>query len=169
MIARTIALAIGIIGALIASQLPEFAQQYRQRLGGTIDELQRQVSEFDQDAGASGLTRDQALAQLRSGPDEFVKRRGDSEARTLNRLERMQQHRDALQQAGPFMRVVDLARYGDPQLADRTLSDFEPAVPTTAEGAVIGGAGFVFGYGLIRALTVPFRRRRKPSWMTRRA
>ena len=46
-------LAVGIAaaaGALTASQLPEFAQQYRQRLGGALEELRQVVADFDADA-----------------------------------------------------------------------------------------------------------------------
>ena len=47
MLARRLALAIAVLAGLIGSQAPEFAQQYRQRLGGALEELNRIVSEFD--------------------------------------------------------------------------------------------------------------------------
>jgi hypothetical protein len=47
MFARRLALAIAVLAGLIGSQGPEFAQQYRQRLGGTLEEIKRIVSEFD--------------------------------------------------------------------------------------------------------------------------
>ena len=59
-IARTVGLAFGLLGGLVASQAPEFGQQYRQRLGGAIDELNRVVARFDEDArrpGRSGTAR----------------------------------------------------------------------------------------------------------------
>ncbi|MBV9751189.1 MAG: DUF2937 family protein, partial [Hyphomicrobiales bacterium] len=36
MVGRTLSLAIALLAALAASQLPEFTQQYSQRLGGAI-------------------------------------------------------------------------------------------------------------------------------------
>ena len=39
MILRRFALMFGLFCGVAASQLPEFAQQYRQRLGGALDEL----------------------------------------------------------------------------------------------------------------------------------
>ncbi|MBV9433737.1 MAG: DUF2937 family protein, partial [Hyphomicrobiales bacterium] len=39
MFRRTLSLAIALLAALAFSQLPEFTQQYAQRLGGAIDEL----------------------------------------------------------------------------------------------------------------------------------
>ena len=55
MIARTMALAAALLGGVTTSQLPEFAQQYRQRLGGAIDALTQVVEEFRADAAAHGL------------------------------------------------------------------------------------------------------------------
>lgn len=159
MIGRSLALAFGIITALLTSQVPEFVQQYRQRLGGAIDALRQSVERFDADAGASGLTREEGLTRLQTGPDDFVRRRGESEVVAMNRLERLEQYREAMRDAGPIKRLAAFLRYGDAQLADRTLRDFEPAVPTTIEGAVIAGAGFIAGYGLVRVLAAPFRRR----------
>ena len=45
MILRRLAFAVSLLLGALASQLPEFAQQYRQRLGGAIDELQRIVAQ----------------------------------------------------------------------------------------------------------------------------
>ena len=163
MILRTIALAIGLFAATIFSQLPEFAQQYRQRLGGAIEELQRIVQRFDTEAGASGLARDRALGLMQMSPDDFVRRRGISEAATMARLERLQRHREVLLADGPLHRFVSFLRYGDAQLTDRTLRDFEPAVPVTWEGFLAAFIGFIFGWGLIRVLAVSFRRK-GPLW-----
>ena len=52
MLARRLALAIAVLAGLIGSQAPEFAQQYRQRLGGALEELNRIVSEFDAEVRA---------------------------------------------------------------------------------------------------------------------
>ncbi|MBB3444674.1 hypothetical protein FHT93_004547 [Rhizobium sp. BK379] len=38
-IGRGVILAVGLAGGTLFSQAPEFAQQYRQRIGGAVDEL----------------------------------------------------------------------------------------------------------------------------------
>jgi len=43
MIFNRIAFALALFAAVLGSQFPEFAQQYRQRLGGALDELDRIV------------------------------------------------------------------------------------------------------------------------------
>ena len=55
-IVRIVAFGCGLCGGIIASQGPEYAQQYRQRLGGAIDELRQVITRFEADAQASGET-----------------------------------------------------------------------------------------------------------------
>jgi hypothetical protein len=64
MLSRTLSLAIGLLCAIAAAQLPELAQQYRQRLGGAIDEVRVIVERFDTDAATNQLNREQALTRL---------------------------------------------------------------------------------------------------------
>ena len=62
MLARRLALAIAVLAGLIGSQGPEFAQQYRQRLGGALEELNRIVFDFDDEVRRQNLTRADGLA-----------------------------------------------------------------------------------------------------------
>ena len=56
LLGRLIVIVAAALGGVGASQLPEFAQQYRQRLGGALEELTRIVAEFDASAARSQLT-----------------------------------------------------------------------------------------------------------------
>src|SRR5437762_10501929 len=102
---RTIAIGLGIFGALVASQLPEFTQQYRQRLGGAIDELDRVVARFDADAAVNTLTRNDALARLAQSSDDLVRRRAADLSDNIERLEALKAQRQAMSEAGPVRRV----------------------------------------------------------------
>jgi Protein of unknown function (DUF2937) len=159
MIARTLAFALGVFGAFGASQLPEFAQQYRQRLGGALDELTAIVQRFDQDAARLNLDREQGIARLRAAPDAFSRQRAEAEADTLRRYEKLKLHREVMANSGPFLRMTTVFTEGDRELVDRTLTDFEPALPATTEGAALAAGGFAGFYALIRLLAAPFRRR----------
>ena len=157
-IARTMAAAMGLLGGVVASQGPEFAQQYRQRLGGAIDELRRVVQRFDADAGANGQSREGAVDRLRANPDDLVSRQGDAMRANIERLERLERQRQTFVEAGPFQRLVVLVRDGDVDLARAAYQDFEPAVPTTQEGLVAAGAGFLGGWSLTWLVGAFFRR-----------
>jgi hypothetical protein len=82
---RRLALAIGLIAGLLGSQGPEFSQQYRQRIGGALDELKRIVTEFDDEAAREGLTPSQAIMRLEPNSDPLAEERGRDIAQTIAR------------------------------------------------------------------------------------
>lgn len=169
MIGRILAMAIGLMAGLAASQGPEFAQQYRQRLGGAIDELRRVATRFETDAQASGLSREAAITRLREQAEPVARAQGDAMERIGERLGALETQRGAFAEAGAFSRLVVMMRGIDPGLARATYLDFEPAWPATGEGLATGGAGFALGWlavwfaarttGRILGRLVPGRRR----------
>ena len=68
-------MAIALIAGLIGSQGPEFAHQYRQRIGGALDELRRIVAEFDAEAASEGLTPSEGVRRLEADSDPLARRR----------------------------------------------------------------------------------------------
>lgn len=160
-VGRRIALGFGLVCGVIASQGPEYAQQYRQRLGGAIDELTRIVQEFDADSARAGMTRAEGVKRLEDSPDEFVRGRGVQMTKVSARLDRLGAQQQAFAQAGPYWRLGALARDFDAEVAQRAWSVFEPAVPVTSESFVIGGAGVFVGYLLARIVSWPLRARRR--------
>jgi len=68
----------GCVGAMISSQAPEFMQQYKQRLGGAIDELAQVVRHFDNDANKAGMDRASAIERYTRSGDSFFVQRGHS-------------------------------------------------------------------------------------------
>jgi hypothetical protein len=158
---RTIALSLGLFGALLASQLPEFTQQYRQRLGGAIDELNRVVARFDADAAVNELTRNDALAKLAQSPDDLVRRRAADVTQNIGRLDTLKSQREAMSEAGSVRRVIYFFRDYDRGVAGEAMKDFEPAIPTSGEGLLATGIGFVGGWGLVQLIAWPMRRWRE--------
>ena len=142
---RMLALLCSLLFGVTASQLPEFAQQYRQRLAGAIDELNRFVTQFDADASAEGLSRDQALARYKIVNDPFLERRGRRMDETMTRLDRLKQQQADLTDKPSFSRLAPVVSQMDSDVARRTISDFEPAVPVTQEGIGLGVLGLLFG------------------------
>ena len=158
---RWIGLAFALLSGAIASQLPEFAQQYRQRLGGAIDEIGRFLADFDADARANSLNRAQAIARLQADPDRFIKARASRVASYELRQVRLTRQQADFREAGAFRRLAVFARDFDSELARNAWSDFEPAAPLTPEGAAAAGAGALAGFGLWKLLGWPFSARRR--------
>ncbi|MGB3243113.1 MAG: DUF2937 family protein [Sulfitobacter sp.] len=162
MILRALTLAGGLAGAAATSQFPEYSQQYTQRLGGAVDALGVVVADFDASALAVGLSRADALAQMR-GSDFLERRRGDM-ARTIDRYADLQANLTALTGEGPFMRAYHLPQMTDGQIARAAWDAYQPAVPLNFAGIGFGAVGLLLGMGLtgllLRVLAWPFRRRR---------
>lgn len=158
MILRGLVICCGMVAGAFSAQLPEFSQQYVQRMGGAVDALAQVVADFDASASAEGLTRDEALAQMQ-GASFLERRRADME-RTFQRYAIMQEDLERLEGASAVQRVLILGQRRDVDLTREVWSVFQPAVPVTFEGALFAGGGFVAGAGVAGGLGRMLRRRR---------
>lgn len=157
LIGRFIAIATLVTGAAVTSQLPEFAQQYRQRLGGAVDELRTVVARFDSDAASEGLDRAQALDRHRTNADDLFRKRGEAMQDTIARFDRLQRQQSDMAEDNTLVRVTSLAMRADRDLAHATLEAYEPAMPLTPEGGVFATLGAFLAWLVLRIVTWPKR------------
>jgi len=164
-LSRILILAVMLMSGTATSQLPEFSQQYRQRLGGAIDALEEILADFSRDAAQYGLSVPQAIERQRRSSDPFIKARGNSMAAAEIRLDRLKRQQQELASAGPVQRMVIFVQGFDPKLAQATADDYEPAVPVTVTGFVSAGAGALAGLLIARLFVGLTRigRRRGPA------
>ncbi len=158
MMVRRLALAIGLLFALIGTQGPEFAQQYRQRLAGAIDELGRVVAGFDAEARSRALTPQAAIDRLEHNPDPLARGRGAAAEQDQARLDRLQSALAAMKDAAPLSRLVVFVENFDPEIAARAFADYEPATPTTSEAFVVGALFGALGWAATHLGAWPIRR-----------
>ena len=162
---RVLCLIGGLTGTAGLSQFPEFSVQYMQRLGGQVDELTRQVKEFDQTALADGLGREQMLEAMAETP--LVAGQEAMWRRTFARHARLSENLMILQEATPIARLVLPHRMADPATVQAVWADFTPAMPLSVAGAVSAGTGFLGGWAALAAffavIMMPFRRARPGS------
>jgi hypothetical protein len=156
-------LLVAILSGTATSQLPEFAQQYRQRIGGAVDALKEVMADFETDAAAFGLSVDEAIHRLKSDGDGFTRQRGESMAQTQVRLDRLAAQQVDMQSAGPFARLGVFLKNMDKELAQATAEDYEPALPVTIEGLAAAGLGGLAGLLLVRFLLMVGRLGRRRS------
>ncbi|MDO9415622.1 DUF2937 family protein [Pararhizobium sp.] len=147
-IARIIALITGLIGGVLFSQAPELAQQYRQRIGGAIDELRVIVDDFDRQARQNTLDRAEALNLYAISSEQFLKQQGDTMKRTINRYEILEQQQASLASASPVLKPLILLQDADAAILQNTWRDFIPAIPVSLPGLIWGGIGFVTAWYL---------------------
>lgn len=138
---RIPAILVALLFGATGSQLPEYVQQYSQRLGGAVDELKSFVAQFDKDAQAAGLSRDAALSEYSAKNSEFLGRRGDTVAETIHRYERLKAQKAELDGASSVGRVLKFMISPQSDVAGRAWQDFRPAVPLTFEGGIFAFLG----------------------------
>ncbi|HRJ68891.1 MAG TPA: DUF2937 family protein [Beijerinckiaceae bacterium] len=157
MIARLLTSAMVVVGGVSAVQLPEFAQQYRQRLGGATDELRAIVERFDADARSEGLSRAEALRKHTENAEELFRKRGAAMIDTIARQQRLERFRDDMAKLSGGNLTMALATRLDRETARSTFNDYEPAIPFTGEGGVLAILGGFVGWILARLLGWPKR------------
>lgn len=130
-----------VLGTILFSQMPEFMQQYLQRLGGHLDEARRQLANFSQVAAQSGLSLDQLIRQTSTNADPAVAKLSGLMSEATTRVEMLASAQSAIAQASPWSRPFVFLRHVDSQIAQATWNVFKPAVPTTVEGLVYAAIG----------------------------
>jgi hypothetical protein len=126
-----VAAAVAAAGAAAFAQLPEFIQQYLQRLGGHLDEAR---------LAARALAEGPALRAL----DEVS--RATAIAAAEARVAALQASQEAIAGAVPFAKPFVLAFHADPDIAAGTWSAFKPAVPLDPVGLTYALIGLVLGW-----------------------
>ncbi|MTI09054.1 DUF2937 family protein [Curvivirga aplysinae] len=147
-----------IIGATF-SQFPEFHQQYFQRLGGTLDELDRQVEALDSRAASTDMTRYNYIRHLTASSDKAAQMEGEHLTNLLRRQFDVQQALNALGDASPQMMAILVLYHLDINTAKATAEVYKPAVPLTISGGIYFGIGFLIGYILMAFLMLFFPRK----------
>ncbi len=161
---RRLSFAVSLLIGAVFSQLPEYAQQYRQRLGGALDELNAIIAHFDTEIAAQNLTRQQALQRLSENPDILAKQRGQAMNEAISRAARLADQQSEFTNAGNFGRIAAMSHNFDPGVAKNAYASFEPALPLTLEGGTAALIGFFGGGAALRLLGWPISRRlRKKS------
>src|SRR5215510_15039502 len=125
------------------------AQQYRQRLGGAVDELQRIVQQFDEDSRRAGYDRSSALRLMAGNPEQIVRNQASRMEEVITRYGRLRAQDEAFRTGGSFARLSAFVMDFDRPLVQRTLQAYEPAVPVTTEGFLLAGGGFLLAYLLL--------------------
>jgi len=128
--------ALCVIGAVVFSQIPEFMQQYLQRLGGHLDEARRQLLHFQQAAAQSGLSLDGLIGHTTANADPAVAKLSEVMTEAVTRVDTLATAQAAMQGASLWSRPFVFLRQADPAIARGTWAIFKPAVPTTVEGLV---------------------------------
>jgi Protein of unknown function (DUF2937) len=135
--------ALCVVGTVAFSQIPEFMQQYLQRLGGHLDEARRHLQQFQDTAAQSGLTLPRFIEQTTANPDDAVARLGQVMNETVTRVDALAAAQAAITDASLWTRPFVFLQHCDSAIVRATWAIFKPAVPTTLEGLVYSLCGML--------------------------
>lgn len=141
-----------LAGAILASQVPRFVQEYEQRLGGALQVAQANVERDEGLARARNLAIADYLRQLEAeGP--LAREQADGiRARALQYAE-LRRQAEELAGSSRLVRPVVLARAHDPDLLRATWEKYEV---TLTFDLAFGAIGLLVGWLINSILWLPF-------------
>ena len=127
------------------------------------------MAEFDSEAARQNLTPGEALTRLERNADPLARQRGEDMAEAIDRARRLEEQLEAMASAGPLTRLYVIAKDFDPQIAESTLDNYEPAAPLSAEALAAAGLAAVWGWAATHLIAWPLRRSRPSASRERTA
>ena len=147
---------VGVIGAVIFAQIPQFIAQYMQRLGGHVDELKRIITKYTTDAQAHKLTLEAYIQKHLNSSLDIFKTTGQTMQENLIRFNNLHQSLTDLTNAAPYAKFFLFIKNIELSIAKAVYKDFTPGIPATYEGLAYAVIGIFFAiflyYGIKKAL-----------------
>lgn len=140
-------------GAFMGSQIPEFMQQYHQRLAGHVAELQRLLNQMRQVASYSNRTLEQYIHKFVSSPDPDFIHQGEFMQGILSRWEELNQALVHLTQSSMMARPYVFLKELHYDIAHSTFASFQPGMNLSVEGLCYAGFGILIGWGFYRIVS----------------
>ena len=154
---------VALVPALLFSQVPEFMQQYQQRLGGATDELGRIVRLFGEDSRRSGFDQQAALGLMEKNSERLVRDQAVRMNENITRLDRLREQQEVFRDGTIFDRFASFAMSSDADLLEATRQAYKPALPLGVEGWLFALVGLLVQWGLMMAVSALFRSRRRQA------
>ena len=135
---------VAVIGAIIFFQIPTFIIQYKQRLGGHVDELARLTAQYKSTAANYGKTVEEYIGLLlNSGIDE-IKSTGELMTGHMNRFNELSQALHNLSEASGITKLFVFFKSIDLDIFRGTYKDFVPGISFNLESIVYCIVGIIF-------------------------
>lgn len=134
-----------VLGALLGSQIPSWMQQYNQRLGGHVNELQSLTEKLNGMAIALGKTPEEYLRKLLTSSDADIVKQGEFIQSIYERSEQLSYAWKRLLDSPVWEKPFILIKTIDYDVASSTLASFQPSLSLTLEGIVYTGVGILIG------------------------
>jgi hypothetical protein len=125
-----------VAAIVVAGCIPSFIAQYRQRLGGRLDQVRADLSLFQEIADRyHGGSLEKLIEAHLASADKTFHDEGVAIQSMVETAQRLEQAVNALN-ADLIHQVAYLLRHGEAQIASATWDVFQPAFPLTVESVV---------------------------------
>ena len=141
-----------VAGALFGSQIPEFIQQYTQRLAGHVDELQKMVNQLQGMAALSHKSLEQYIQKFRDNADPDFVQQGNFMEGLVLRLGELKGALVHLTEGSAWMRSFYFFKELQSDIAQSTYHAFQMGINFSAEGLFFACGGMVLGWAIYRFL-----------------
>ncbi len=140
--------AIAAGGFIIFIQCPAFLIQYRQRLGGHVDELTLLIKKYRLAAADNGRTVDEYIGlHLQSNVKEFVST-GKIMSENIDRFNELSAALKNLTESKGISKFVVFIRDMDTEICKAALKNFVPGISFNIETIFYGILGIIFFTGV---------------------
>lgn len=135
-----------VAGALLFSQFPAFYQQYIQRLGGHLEELNRYLHQLERLAQHSSKTLPEYIHKFLTSSDADFSAQGVLMQSLVQRQLELSDYYQQLRISPALFRPWALLTHFESESARGALADFEFGLVLSLEGLAYAVLGIVFGY-----------------------
>lgn len=142
-----------VAGAFIGSQIPQFMQQYTQRLAGHVDALQKLLTQLRGIASFSNKSLEQYIQKFKNSTDSDFLNQADFMQGILTRWQDLHQTLDHLTQSSIWLRSYYFLKDMKPDIAYSTFESFQLGLSFTIEGLCYAGIGMILGWSFYQAIS----------------
>jgi len=147
------------VSFIVAMQLPEFIQQYIQRLSGHLNEAQFQLAQFQKIAEENYQgSLSTMIVRYRENGEQSIKSTADLIELLATRIENYQAHMAQLTQSDYINTLYQFVIHLDLYIAQATAKQFALALPLNIN-AISTGAVIAIGLLVIKELSLMLLRR----------
>ncbi len=145
------------IGGLVFLQVPQFYQQYTQRLAGHVDELKIMIGTITQAAEKNGKGLIAYIHKFLQHSDPDFASQGAMMKMMVDRESQLSNSLLAIQEAGPFSRPYYFVKNLNIDICWATLKDFQPGLMLTTEALLYALLGICAGVLLYKSIAFLFK------------
>lgn len=143
-----------VAGAFVGSQVPQFMQQYTQRLAGHVEALQKLINQLRHIASLSSQkTLEQYIEKFQNSSDPDFIHQGDFMQGILNRWEELHLALEHLTSSSIWLRPYYFLKDLQPDIAHSTFASYQPGFNLTLEGVCYAGVGIILGWAFYQMIS----------------